>query len=163
MKKKRGIIILFCILTFLWICFIWGNSLKPGSESGEMSNFVLEFINSILKNISPSLMLSHLFVRKLAHFLEFAALGVLASFLIYFLFGLSREASVKKLAFVFFALPFSFMVASIDEVIQLFVAGRSGNFGDVMIDTSGASVAIVIFFAILLLRYELHNSKRSEI
>ena len=100
MKKKRGIIILFCILTFLWICFIWGNSLKPGSESGEMSGSVLEFINSILKNISPSLMLSHLFVRKLAHFLEFAALGVLASFLIYFFFGLSNEASVKRLMFM---------------------------------------------------------------
>ena len=160
MQKKRRLTVLFCILTLLWICFIWFNSLKPGKESGELSAWILEFVNGIFSIISISV--SHLFIRKLAHFLEFAVLGVLLSFLIYFFFELRLSNSRKRDALLYLALPTSFLVASVDETIQLFVPGRAGLFSDVMIDTSGALCAITVFFLSLFIRSKLKNKKSAD-
>ena len=42
----------------------------------------------------------------------------------------------------------SFLVASVDECIQLFSPGRSAEFKDVLIDTTGAGLGI-LFVAVL--------------
>ena len=160
MQKKRRFTVLFCVLTFLWICFIWFNSLKPGKESGELSAWILELVNGGFSIISLSV--SHLFIRKLAHFLEFAVLGVLLSFVIYFFFELRLSNSRKRDALLYLALPTSFLVASIDETIQLFVPGRAGLFSDVMIDTSGALCAITVFFLALLIRSKFKKQKSAD-
>ena len=159
MKKKQCITILFGALTLLWMCFIWGNSLKTGTESGSISTSVVEFINAILSGISPSFILSHLFVRKLAHFLEFALLGILLCFFAHFLFGFSHEKNFNRLALIWLALPISFLIALLDEIIQFFVPLRGGSFWDVMLDLSGAFTSIAIFFAVLILKYRLRNKE----
>jgi len=155
MIKRRILVITFFSLAFLWALFIWSNSLKPGNVSGEMSGSVLRFINDILGNISPNLTLSHLFVRKMAHFLEFAVLSVLFCLSCYFLFAVDK--TINKSLFIFISLPASFMVAAIDETIQLFVEGRAGKFTDVLIDTSGALCAVLIFFLVVCLKNKLHR------
>ena len=45
-------------------------------------------------------------------------------------------------------LVISFLVASVDECIQLFSPGRSAEFKDVLIDTTGAGLGI-LFVAVL--------------
>ena len=76
-------------------------------------------------------------VRKAAHFTEYAILGVLARGL----FGsLHAERGVRPL-------PAGLLVAFVpvvDECIQLFVPGRSGQLTDVLIDLSGVIVGALL-------------------
>ncbi len=69
--------IILTILIILTLAFIWGNSLMPRDESTEMSTWALRHFNEVLGRISGRpLTVSEHFVRKLAHFSEFAVLGM---------------------------------------------------------------------------------------
>lgn len=78
-------------------------------------------------------------VRKLAHFTEFTALGMLLS--------IDTALFLKKMK-QYIWVPFfvGVLVALVDETIQLFPVGRSSSVKDVWLDFSG-----VIFGTILLL------------
>ncbi len=152
-KKLRLLPICFWTLSVIWVVFIFSNSLKPGNESGQMSGSAIDMINGVLHLISPSLTVSHLFVRKAAHFSEFALLACFFSLALWSSFALPTEkcVSLKRLSIVLCAFPCSVAVAAADETIQLFVACRVGAVTDVLIDSAGAACATLIFFAILVL------------
>jgi len=117
------------------VLFIWGNSLLPGSVSGAISGFVRDIIALIFPMGSDDPDSGHGLLRKLAHFMEFACLGALFGWL----FGMLGKPFP-------IALPCGFAVACIDETIQLFVPDRGPAFKDVLIDTSGALLGIVLLF-----------------
>lgn len=85
----------------------------------------------------------HGFVRKLAHFTEYAILAFLAMRAL----SMSATGFLQRwryvLAFVFVAL-----VASIDEFNQSFEASRTGAVGDVLLDISGGASMIVFLWLI---------------
>lgn len=96
------------------------------------------------------------FVRKSAHFLEYALLSFLIAFHIW--------ACNKKVNVIFLmAIIFSFLYASSDEFHQLFVEGRSGQFRDVLIDTSGAVLGSLIFTKLIPIFNNLRNKFSLEI
>ena len=152
--KKRALLIIFLVASILWALFIFSNSLQTGESSGEMSGSVTEAINKLLGAISPSLEVTHRFVRKAAHFCEFGVLSTLVSFTLYFFFAKSD----KRELWCLLAIPISALVAACDETIQLFVDGRGGSAVDVLIDTSGACTAALIFLVITLIM-KLHNKR----
>ncbi len=152
--KKRALLIIFLVASILWALFIFSNSLQTGESSGEMSGSVTEAINKLLGAISPSLEVTHRFVRKAAHFCEFGVLSTLVSFTLYFFFAKSD----KRELWCLLAIPISALVAACDETIQLFVDGRGGSAVDVLIDTSGACTAALIFLGITLIM-KLHNKR----
>ena len=130
--------------TLLWavsvlgvLCFIFGNSLAPASESAEESRGVF----SVLLSVFP--FITHHIVRKLAHVAEYALLGVHLSFAP-MLFH--RRASVPLV------LLFGVFVALADEGIQSFVPGRGASFSDVAIDSFGyfAALFLMLFFFFLV-------------
>ena len=156
--KKYILFIFFCVLTLLWIGFIFANSAKTGIESGEASSAVVEFVESLLMRVGIEPDVSEFFIRKLAHFLEYAFLSLLIcasvrSFFISYAFLPAR--------YPFFALApaLSFFVASVDEFcVQANTVGRGPSFRDVCIDTSGALFAALLFMlAVYLIR--LRKSK----
>ena len=55
------------IVAFMWLGFIWGNSMLPGSDSAAVSGFVGE----LLAKIFGPKVLGCFFLRKLAHFQNF--------------------------------------------------------------------------------------------
>ena len=132
--------------------------MQTGENSGEMSGSVTELINGILGSISPSLEVTHRFVRKAAHFSEFAVLGVLLCFGIY---SFAKGKYQRRELVCFFAVPIATVVAMCDEFIQLFVDGRGGSWIDVLIDASGASAATLVFFGITVL-IKLYKEKRTK-
>ena len=152
--KKRALLIIFLVASILWALFIFSNSLQTGESSGEMSGSVTEAINKLLGAISPSLEVTHRFVRKAAHFCEFGVLSTLVSFTLYFFFAKSD----KRELWCLLAIPISALVAACDETIQLFVDGRGGSVVDVLIDTSGACAAALIFLGITLIM-KLHKKR----
>ena len=160
MKKQKRAAIIFLCLSFVWALFIWSNSLQPGSSSGSMSGSVTERINAFLKLFCEDFYLPHLFIRKAAHFLEFSLLSLLLCFSFFYLFDIKPTLSYGHNALVLLSVPASFIVGAIDESIQLFVDGRVGNITDVMIDTSGATLSALLFFAVLLIRkFSVSNAK----
>lgn len=77
-------------------------------------------------------------VRKLAHFCEYAALGLDLSLI----FQLRKKTKLYDCCYLIFA---SCFVATIDEGIQLFSDGRGAQVQDVLLDTVGAITGIFIF------------------
>ncbi len=93
--------------------------------------------------------LSHI-VRKTAHFTIYAALG--AS--VYWMFT-SLIKKFKPTFLIIISVLFCFLYACSDEIHQTFVAGRSGELRDILIDTSGAFVGIMLIFLLFkILRRE---------
>ena len=149
-KREKIISVILWLVSALWIAFIFANSLQTGTESGQMSGSVTDTINSLLGAIHPSLHVSHLFVRKAAHFCEFAMLALVLCFAVR---SVTRKNDAKKnnIFWIFTALLCSVITGAIDETIQLFVDGRGGSVIDVFIDSAGAACTTLAFFFVLWL------------
>ena len=149
-KREKVISCVLWLVSAFWIVFIFTNSMQTGTESGQMSGSVTDMINAILGTIHNSFHVSHYFVRKAAHFGEFALLALLLCFSIRSVTH-RNDTNKHNLLWVFAAFAAAVAVASVDETIQLFVNGRAGSVVDVLIDSSGAACATLIFFFILWL------------
>jgi len=114
------------------ILFIWSNSMLPGDVSGAISRWVKELLHFAGGADSEQ---GHGLLRKLGHFTEFACLGIWLAWLV---------GMLKKRPWL--GLTGGFFVACIDETIQRFVPDRGPSFWDVMIDTAGVTVGIILLF-----------------
>ena len=128
-------------LSILTVCFIWGNSLLPGSTSSAFSDWVGALLSRILGDVMQTES-GHGILRKLAHGTEYLVLGAELWALLRYL--QNRPWSTVALG--------GMSVALLDETIQLFVEGRSGAIRDVWIDLSGFFVGCVICTGVLALR-----------
>lgn len=140
------------VLSVFFVCFIWGNSLLPGTESGNLSGNVLNFVNSFLKNVGINKEVSHYMIRKAAHFTEHMCFGAC-------LLVTLRAYTQEVLKYISNILFIGLLVPVIDEFIQLFIDGRGGEIKDVIIDFSGLLVGIIISFIIVFLIDRKNKSK----
>lgn len=145
-NKKYQILCLFLIA--LNLSFIWGNSMMSGPESSEISSGVLAWVTETLGTVIPN---GEHVIRKLAHFSEFACLGLL--------FGWLSVLRQEK-GFHLFAMPLLFgsMSALVDETIQVLVPGRGPSVVDVWIDTAGVAAGILL----LLLGYSIARKHKQK-
>ena len=138
------------IISTLLICgnlaFIWGNSLMTGAESGNLSGGVLAWLNSFLGLGEEGAEILHHFIRKAAHFTEFACFGLLLCWRL-------GMADLKGIHLAAHSLLGSLLAACIDETIQIFVDGRGSSLMDVWTDTFGALTGI----GLLLLGHHLRK------
>jgi glycopeptide antibiotics resistance protein len=114
------------------LLFIWGNSLLDKPMSAGLSSWVLEELLGGLP------WLSHTALRKLAHFVEFAVLGILLSWLL-------ANKIKKTWAFALPTAVLGCLAACMDEMLQHFSPGRGPRFADVVLDTAGVLFGIGIF------------------
>ena len=140
--KKR----LLTVLILLNLALIWGNSLLPGDSSEAVSGGVLAFLGRFLPVLLTEA--GHTFLRKAAHFSEFALLGLLFC---------GRYALTRNTT-PFFLMGFGLAVACIDETIQIFTPQRASSLLDVWIDTSGFALG----FAIIILAYTIKHHFKGE-
>lgn len=123
------------LCTALLVCnlvFIWGNSLLPGEVSGAVSDWVKDMVHIVLPGEAQESNGGFL-LRKLAHFTEFGALGMLLGWL----FGMLQKGKG-------YPLLLGCLAACIDETIQVFVPDRGPGIRDVLIDTSGVVAGILL-------------------
>ncbi len=114
-------------------------SSRTAEQSSEQSDSVLQW----LINIFGDNLFTTFIVRKSAHFLEFTGLCVLFNLALF----QTRKRTMPVLSVVFTSL-----YAVSDEIHQLFVEGRSCEFGDWVIDSFGAilgSIGFLILFAVI--------------
>ena len=129
-RRMRGRRI-WSVLLVLYVGFVFGNSLTPAVESSAQSMSVLELVTGVLSaaglgNVGVT---EHL-IRKMAHFGEYTVLGMLLAQCLS-LYGLPRVNRWQLHAMMGFLIPF------VDETLQLFTEGRSGQISDVWLDCSG--------------------------
>lgn len=129
------------ILAILVLAFIWGNSLMPGSLSSTITHFVLGLFGPIVPEASSAAGLT----RKLAHILEFMAMGIVLTHL--------RQELNKAWSLLFLA---GLGIAIIDETIQYFIEGRGSSLLDVWIDLFGFGLGVL--FTHLILRRRKKNT-----
>ncbi|MBR3268770.1 MAG: VanZ family protein [Oscillospiraceae bacterium] len=155
------LIVLFCALTLAWMALIYWFSANNGRESGEFSGNILRKLLCVCyPGWSSKTALQkeavigrfHTFFRKCGHFSEYAVLGVFCR-ITWALIVSCMQKSRQRHSARDFLLPalLSFLYACSDEYHQRFVAGRSGEFRDVLIDFSGACLGIAVVSLILCL------------
>lgn len=144
-KYRRSVFagILLIVLYF----FIFSFSAQDGEESGSLSLFIseqcVEFIDllsgSEWTDIAKDSMSEYFEypIRKLAHFSEYACMGILLYFLL-------RPFYKKNKYFCVSVLLWIFISAGLDEFHQLFVSGRYSSFADVLLDTTGGMFGYLI-------------------
>ena len=162
MQRRTRIIYIIIIATVLAavLCFIWGNSLLDGGASRKLSSAVTKLTQGVVrplyelftgKTATDSEL--HAFVRKAAHFLEFAVIAAVASLLLWRLRG---KHPVQNLVYVLFG---SLLIAVADEYIQYFSPGRSSSVRDIVIDFWGAAVGALIAFGVVFLIRMINKAK----
>lgn len=145
MNKKAFYILLFFIVCCL--AFIWGNSMLPGEESGQLSKGVLKWL---IDHFPFLKWMPEFLLRKLGHFSEFAGTALLLTAL----FTAAGQRGISRAAF---PLLISILVAMADETIQIYSPGRASMVTDVWIDTAGACTGIVVFLIGYAIWYQLHS------
>ncbi len=158
-NARKIVFICFLVLSVLWVCFIFSNSLDNGVESGEKSSAVTGAINSALGYVGVDKPISERDVRTAAHFSEFFIFtALIASDILLCPLYKKIPSSVSFLS-PLFAVPVCFSVACIDELIQNFSTGRAMQFSDVCVDTLGGTCAAVIFTLVCLSVYLIRLKK----
>lgn len=99
------------------------------------------FIQSSLSKI-PTLSLGFRMQDKLLHAIVYGILGFLTARAFYFKTSESIKRNAFKLSFITV-----FLFAISDEIHQSFVPGRSAEFGDLIADLIGMTLAQIIFFS----------------
>ena len=116
-RRKTQIKTILVVLLALLLAFIWLHSMMPAEDSAEESQRVGQFLTPFLELfVGEGNVTDHL-VRKLAHFCEYGALGILAGALLL----VKKESGIFRWSY---ALLCALAVAVIDESIQLLAAAR---------------------------------------
>ncbi|MCM1049184.1 MAG: VanZ family protein [Clostridiales bacterium] len=152
MEKRR---IFAGVLAIMWMCMIFAFSAQESEESGEVSGaFSQHIVGSVdrffhinlddeeLRRIAETIETP---IRKAAHMTEYAVLAVL----LYIWLGKWQAAVILAALY-----------AASDEIHQLFVPGRAGRLGDVIIDSAGAFLGVFIFMGVKKCIISLWNRRR---
>ena len=154
-KRKVAVYIIVALIV-LTIAYIWLNSVKTQAESAESSEPVYETIQKVADDVfgEGTVEITHDWVRKFAHFFEFAALG--AEFCVLYIL-LKRQS----LGGFIEMLPFGLYVSVIDEGIQM-LSDRGPEVRDIFIDYGGYLAATLAFFIVFLIRRAIKNGKEKQ-
>lgn len=134
MKKK----IIYTILLFIWMLVIFMFSSQNGTNSQKTSDVITDKVVSTIEHVKKEKLDKNdtsLIVRKLAHFIEYFILGILAYLTI-------SNYNIKNPLIC--SILICIMYASLDEAHQIFSIGRSPKILDVIIDSCGSVLAILI-------------------
>ena len=140
------------ILLGLIVFFIWDNSMQNGGSSDGFSLLFAETLTPIVNKLGfhGNIWILNRIVRKLAHLTEFTILGSLLYTILrrYITYG-----TVIK------TIGLGMLIACLDEFIQLFSPGRSSQLSDILIDTVGVVIGILVVKLAHYIRYKRSTFK----
>ena len=149
MKSK----IVWMVILAIILCFIWGNSLLSKETSAALSDAVSELLSSFFgeEDTNEAESVGAGLLRKIAHFVEFCALGAVSAILARSFF------SQKHIVALVLALE-GVSVALLDETIQIF-SGRGPAVRDIWIDMGGFAFgcALVIIVTAIIAQIKAND------
>lgn len=136
-------------LLIIWMIVIFWLSNDSGEASNHKSDFIAHTIYEIIYKISGNSMTDaelesmssnlSFAIRKTAHFTEYLILGLL-------MFSVFKDYFPISQKLLFILITLCFIYACTDEFHQLFIAERSGQFTDVLIDSIGSAIGIISYY-----------------
>lgn len=149
--KKRNFLI--WILVIVYVGWIFSNSLAIGEVSSaastKVANFLLNYVTRA--GFSIDFNLFHHYIRKLAHFSEYALLGFMIVIAI-------RIAPLMKSKFLNFVL-LMIAIPLTDEGIQRFVPERAGAFLDSFLDMAGILAGAFVGYVLVLIILDIFKTR----
>lgn len=155
MTKKKKLRILLTLLIIVWMGVIFCFSNQTGPKSSSSSQSVIHLIGHISKTVTGHNIVNTLsteafsflefIIRKCAHMFVYFILSILTMLLMF-----TYETCPLRFK-SFISLLVSFLYACSDELHQFFVGGRSASFRDVLIDSTGACIGILLTLIIYTL------------
>lgn len=151
----------FGALTLSMMIVIFCFSSQSGEDSATLSNGLLTHLLNLLYpgfkdlpyasqlNLHESL---SFIIRKTAHFSIYTSLGIFSS-------AMMCTYQMKNLKRVLISLSICVCYAASDEIHQLFSSGRSCELRDVIIDSIGATVGILL----TMLIFSIINRKKAKV
>lgn len=134
------------LLVFIWMVIIFNFSHQSADESIKLSD---KFINNTIINVyevfngeasiekQEELISKYSYpIRKMAHFTIYFILGILV-----FMF---LNQYIENKTIIIYSLLICFIYACTDEFHQYFIVGRYCSFMDVLIDSTGSLMAILL-------------------
>ena len=160
-KKLIAVRTVLITLTALVMAVIFILSADNADESNEKSDLLADsFVYTVLslfdltdEEIQKVIDVSVFIVRKTAHFAEYCVLGfLLSAVFVSFYFKPKTNIPISFASGVLYAVS--------DEIHQYFVPDRACAFRDVLIDSMGALLSVIIFVAIICSIKRLHKYKK---
>ena len=156
--------ILLVLLILVWMGFIYFLSSVPGQESNIKSKAMIQKaiekevgkkevteeehqkqVQKLVNKINAPL-------RKVVHAVVYIILAILI--------GVACKVyGSKKWMYISFPIVLSFLYACTDEIHQRYVVGRSGKVSDVVIDTCGAIIGLVILQVCIVIKNKIKEQK----
>ncbi len=152
MKKTKIVRIVLFLLIVAWAVLVFYLSGQTGGESSGLSRKIAEFFTkdqNLLEVVER-------YIRKFAHFSEYAFGGIL--FIL--LFNTYNWSDRRKMIT---SIGLGAWYATTDEVHQLMVDGRNGSIVDVYIDTLGFATGVCITFLIIKLIIQIVSKKNNKL
>lgn len=155
--KKNIIRIILAILLLGTFYIIFGFSGQDGEESSGLSRKVTEFITDNIFHLSNEYQIQCIdqleyIIRKLAHFSIYTVVGIL-------LMGFVSTYEMEKIKKIYISIVVGIIYATSDEIHQAFIPDRSARLTDVIIDTMGIFLGIVILLISKKILYKRkHNT-----
>lgn len=146
MKSRIVLAILIVIWMITVFCFSNDNSQKSSNKSEK----IVEVISQICDNKIREKDKLETIVRKSAHMLIYTIGGIL-----FFLYFNTYDIVFKKK--IIYSIIICVIYAITDEIHQGFVPGRSPQITDILIDTAGVNIGIVISYWILKINKKIYN------
>lgn len=157
MKRTKTRMAICLTLLSMVLIFIWGNSCLPAPQSRAFSLWFRNLIAPLFgwPIVTRPGTSGRGVLRKVAHFIEFAGLGLCLSWLVHML-------RTRKWEIFLLTLFTGVMVAFIDEGIQFFIPGRGPGIKDVGIDTLGVLLGIGIITLIAYINQQKNKNHLLE-
>ena len=126
------------VIVWVGVIFLGSTDLMSAEHT---SRFIVPFLRWLKPDISAETLASiHFIVRKCTHVGEYAILALLLLRAATLITNSKRSIPILYLS----VLGVSLIVAATDEFHQTFVASRGASVQDIMIDSSGAVLGLVI-------------------
>lgn len=158
--------IISIILLVLWMSLIFYFSHQPSYTSDKASNGVIDKLINIVEKVSKyefneeelniinkSLVFP---VRKSAHFIIYLILGIL-------FYNLIRLYMNKKFKILIISILMCVIYACSDEIHQLFIFSRSGELRDVLIDSIGSLLGVMITYKFYKRKNDCHERENNKV
>lgn len=133
------------VAVILWMALIFNLSSQVAEQSNKLSTGITKVIVKTVEKVAPQsefdIKSFNNILRKNAHFFAYLILGILVA-------NALRRSGIRGYWSIAIALGICVLYAISDEVHQLFVPGRGGQVKDVIIDSVGASVGLVLYWVV---------------
>lgn len=146
------------ILVLGWMGVIFYLSHQPADASSNLSSGILQSIIQVVETMTTfsleDAQWMHVLIRKGAHV---CAYFILALLLMYACLQIGRRGWQQ----IVITVIISVLYAISDEIHQLFILGRSGEVRDVLIDTAGAMLGVLVWM-LFKRKYRLLKRKNNR-